>query len=196
MRVLAGNLLPRDGAVYLFEDAVGARDGTLLLERLLAEMDWRQEWLQVMGKRVAVPRLTAWYGDKGYRYSGIDHRPRRWCEPLPVLKDIAEACAGQVFNGVLLNFYRDGRDSVSWHSDNEAELGRHPVIASVSLGATRRFVLKHRGDGARVVLDLGHGGCLVMAGATQEHWVHSIAKSRRAVGARVNLTFRKIVATA
>lgn len=189
---MAVNLLPRDGAVNLFENAVDTGEGQLLLERLLAEVDWRQEWLQVMGKRIAVPRLTAWYGDEGYRYSGIDHAPRRWSEPLLKLKNIAEACAGEAFNGVLLNLYRDGRDSVSWHADDEAELGRHPVIASVSLGGTRRFVLKHRGDGTRVALDLGDGCCLVMAGATQEYWVHCVPKTRCGVQPRVNLTFRAI----
>ncbi len=191
---MATNLLPRDGCVYLYEDAVAANGSDVLLDRLLAEIDWRQEKIRVLGKAVAVPRLTAWVGDKGYRYSGIDHKARPWPGLLTALKQVAEACAERSFNGVLLNLYRDGRDSVSWHADDEASLGRQPVIASISLGGTRRFVLKHRRDGTRVVLALGHGSCLVMAGATQECWVHSVPKTRRPVAPRVNLTFRNMVA--
>ncbi|MHA1571709.1 MAG: alpha-ketoglutarate-dependent dioxygenase AlkB family protein, partial [Alphaproteobacteria bacterium] len=154
------------------------------------------ERLRVLGKSVAVPRLTAWVGDEGYRYSGVDHEARPWPASLRGLKRVAETCANQSFNGVLLNLYRDGTDSVSWHADNEASLGRQPVIASISLGGTRRFVLKHRQDGTRVVLALAHGSCLVMAGATQDRWVHSVPKTSRLVAPRVNLTFRKMVGPA
>ncbi len=190
---MATNLLPRDGVALLHEHAINRRDADLLLERLLVEIDWQQEWLTIMGRRVAVPRLTAWYGDMGYRYSGIDHAPRSWTELLLTLRQVAEVHADHSFNGVLLNRYRDGRDSVSWHADNEVSLGRRPVIASLTLGGTRRFVLKHRG-GERVALDLGHGSCLVMAGDTQHYWRHSIPKSRRPKAARVNLTFRAVLA--
>lgn len=108
----------------------------------------------------------------------------------PRAEGVAEGLAGQRFNSVLLNLYRDGRDSVSWHADNEPGLGRNPVIASLSLGATRRFQLKHRRSKERVRVDLTHGSCLVMAGATQHHWLHQIPKTARPVGPRINLTFR------
>ena len=120
--------------------------------------------------------------------------PAAWTPPLLELKRCAEAHAGQAFNSVLLNLYRDGRDSVSWHADNEPGLGRNPVIASLSLGATRRFQLKHRGSDARVALDLAHGSCLIMAGATQHHWLHQLPKTARPVGPRINLTFRRMAA--
>jgi alkylated DNA repair dioxygenase AlkB len=142
---------------------------------------------------VPIPRLTAWHGEAGYVYSGIAMQPAAWTPALLEIKRCAEHHAGQGFNSVLLNLYRDGRDSVSWHADNEPGLGRDPVIASLSLGATRRFQLKHRRNGLRVAIDLEHGSCLVMAGATQHHWLHQLPKTARPVGPRVNLTFRRMM---
>jgi alkylated DNA repair dioxygenase AlkB len=188
----AQNLLARDGAAWLIERALAAPAADRLLETLLAAIDWRQETATIMGRRVPIPRLTAWHGEAGYVYSGIKMSPMPWNAPLLELKAAAEACAGQAFNSVLLNLYRDGRDSVSWHADNEPGLGRDPVIASISLGATRRFQLKHRRSGERVALDLAHGSCLVMAGATQHHWLHQLPKTRHPVGPRMNLTFRSM----
>jgi alkylated DNA repair dioxygenase AlkB len=147
-----------------------------------------------MGRRLPIPRLTAWHGQAGYVYSGIRMAPAPWTPPLLELKDIAEALAGQPFNSVLLNLYRHGRDSVSWHADNEPGLGRNPVIASISLGAERRFQLKHRRTGERLSVDLAHGSCLIMAGATQHHWLHQLPKIAQPVGPRINLTFRAMTA--
>jgi alkylated DNA repair dioxygenase AlkB len=113
-----------------------------------------------------------------------------WNGPLLEIKAVAEACASVPFNSVLLNLYRDGRDSVSWHADNEPGLGRNPVIASISLGALRRFQMKHRSSSRRLALELPHGSCLVMAGSTQHHWLHQVPKTARPVGPRINLTFR------
>jgi alkylated DNA repair dioxygenase AlkB len=186
------SLLPHDGDVWLVADAVPAAAADRLLEALLAGTDWRQEEATVMGRRLPIPRLTAWHGEKGYVYSGIRLAPAPWTPPLLELKAIAEALAAQAFNSVLLNLYRDGRDSVSWHADNEPGLGRNPVIASLSLGAVRRFQLRHRRTRERVDLDLPHGSCLVMAGATQHHWLHQIPKTARPVGPRLNLTFRRM----
>jgi alkylated DNA repair dioxygenase AlkB len=183
-------LLPCDGIVWLCQDALGEAAAWRLFEELMALTPWRQEVATLMGRRVPIPRLTAWHGAAGYVYSGIEMAPAPWNEPLLETKAVAEACAGQAFNSVLLNLYRDGRDSVSWHADNEPGLGRDPVIASVSLGATRRFQMKHRRREARVALDLRSGSCLVMAGATQHHWLHQVPKTSRPVGPRINLTFR------
>jgi alkylated DNA repair dioxygenase AlkB len=185
------NLVPGDGIVRLLPAAVPGAAATL--ERLLAEVDWRQEEARIMGRTVALPRLTAWYGDAGYRYSGIDNPPRPWLPLLLELKGIAETLAGARFNCVLLNLYRDGRDGMGWHSDDERSLGSDPVIASLSFGATRRFRLKHktRPDLA-IALDLPPGSCLVMAGSLQHHWRHALPKTARPVGPRVNLTFRLI----
>jgi alkylated DNA repair dioxygenase AlkB len=145
-----------------------------------------------MGRRIPIPRLTAWHGAAGYVYSGIRLTPAPWTPPLLELKALAERLAGQSFNSVLLNLYRDGRDSVSWHADNEPGLGRDPVIASLSLGAVRRFQLKHRRLPERLTLDLPHGSCLIMAGATQHHWLHQLPKTKAPVGPRINLTFRRM----
>jgi alkylated DNA repair dioxygenase AlkB len=186
------NLLPCDGEVWSFERAIEAHDADRLFHDLHASIAWRQETATIMGRRVRVPRLTAWHGEAGYVYSGIRMSPMPWNAPLLELKAAAEACAGHAFNSVLLNLYRDGRDSVSWHADNEPGLGRNPVIASLSLGATRRFQLKHRQSGERVAIDLAHGSCLVMAGATQHHWLHQLPKTARPVGPRINLTFRSM----
>jgi alkylated DNA repair dioxygenase AlkB len=186
------NLLPCDGEVFLVEQAIGERDAGRLLEDLAGSIAWRQEIATIMGRRVPIPRLTAWHGETGYVYSGIAMEPAAWTPPLLELKRCAEAHAGRPFNSVLLNLYRDGRDSVGWHADNEPGLGRNPVIASLSLGATRRFQLKHRQRDERIAIDLAHGSCLVMAGATQHHWLHQVPKTARAVGPRINLTFRRM----
>ena len=189
-RARRANLLPCDGIVRLHEDALAEADAARLFEQLMALTEWRHEIATVMGRRVPIPRLTAWHGAAGYVYSGIRMTPAPWNPPLLEIKAVAEACAGQAFNSVLLNLYRDGRDSVSWHSDNEPGLGRNPVIASVSLGATRRFQMKHRERDERLALDLPAGSCLVMARATQHHWLHQVPKTSRPVCPRINLTFR------
>jgi alkylated DNA repair dioxygenase AlkB len=186
------NLLPCDGEVFWFEHAIQERDADRLLEDLAGSIAWRQEIATIMGRRVPIPRLTAWHGEAGYVYSGIAMQPAAWTPPLLELKRCAEAHAGQAFNSVLLNLYRDGRDSVGWHADNEPGLGRNPVIASLSLGATRRFQLKHRTRNERIAIDLSHGSCLIMAGATQHHWLHQLPKTARSVGPRINLTFRSM----
>jgi alkylated DNA repair dioxygenase AlkB len=186
------NLLPCDGAVFLYPDALPQAAADRLFAELRGAIEWRQEVATLMGRRVAIPRLTAWHGAAGYVYSGIRMTPAPWTPPLLELKALAEALAGQPFDSVLLNLYRDGRDSVSWHADNEPGLGRDPVIASLSLGAVRRFQLRHRRGPERLTLDLPHGSCLIMAGATQHHWLHQLPKTARPVGPRINLTFRRM----
>ena len=186
------NLLPCDGAVFLYPDALPQAEADRLFAELRGGIEWRQEVASLMGRRVTIPRLTAWHGATGYVYSGIRLTPAPWTPPLLALKALAEGLAGQIFNSVLLNLYRDGRDSVSWHADNEPGLGRDPVIASLSLGAVRRFQLKHRRLPERLTLDLPHGSCLIMAGATQHHWLHQLPKTARDVGPRINLTFRSM----
>lgn len=170
-------------------------DGTLAA--LVAETPWRQDHALIFGRRVALPRLTAWYGDPGagYSYSGISMAPTPWTPLLAGLKARSEALAGTPFNSALLNYYRDGRDSVGWHADAEPELGRNPVIASWSLGATRRFEFRPRrpATGPIRAIALGHGSCLVMAGAVQHLWHHRLPRAPRIVEPRVNITFRRIV---
>ena len=174
-----------------------------LLATLLAEIAWQQKSIKLFGKTIPQPRLVAWYGDPGasYTYSGLTWEPLDWTDGLRSLKSLVEAAAGEYlgnnpqFNSVLLNLYRDGQDSMGWHSDDEPELGRNPVIASLSLGAQRRFALQHkRRKELKQKLDLSHGSLLVMAGETQHHWRHQVAKTTRVKEPRVNLTFRYVKA--
>lgn len=162
--------------------------------RLVSETPWQQPELFIHGRYHRTPRLTAWYGDAEarYRYSGQTHEPLPW---TPLLEDIRQrvvAAVGQPLNAVLLNYYRDGQDSMGWHSDAEGELGRNPLIASLNLGGSRRFDLRRVGS-SRIEhsLTLEHGSLLVMSGPTQHHWQHQVAKTRYAAP-RVNLTFRLI----
>lgn len=186
-----GNLLPSDGEAFLIADAIAPANADRLFAALLQAIAWRAETALVMGRRIALPRLTAWYGEAGYTYSGIQNTPAPWIPDLLALKTVAERCAGAGFNSVLCNLYRDGQDSVSWHADDEPAMGERPVIASISLGAVRRFQLRHKVQRAlRVAVELPHGSCLVMAGATQRHWLHQLPKTARPIGPRINLTFR------
>lgn len=161
-------------------------------------MAWRQERIRVYGREHAVPRLTAWYGDRGatYTYSGIRHEPQPWSPTLVAMRERIEAAAGARFNSVLLNRYRTGADSNGWHADDEPELGPAPVIASVSLGAARRFALRRRGETRRLVtLVLEHGSLLIMSGRSQQEYQHTVPKEARVAGERINLTFRLVAAT-
>ena len=166
------------------------------LAGLLAETPWEQGEITVFGQRRPIPRLEAWYGDPGraYTYSGRRLEPLPWTERLAELRDRCAEAAEAAFDSVLVNRYRDGDDAVGWHADDEPELGRQPVIGSLSLGATRRFRLRRR-DGCHdpFAIDLEHGDLLVMRGSTQELWEHCRTRTARPVGERVNLTFRRIV---
>ena len=185
-----------DGEMILYRNVFIASESAMLFQTLYQDSDWQQHVLTICGRAVAAPRLSAWYGDLGavYRYSGLSLEPLPWTPTLREIKEKAERLAATRFNSVLLNLYRDGRDSMGWHSDAEPELGRNPVIASVSLGATRRFLLRHKKQRNEVVtLMLEAGSVLIMAGATQHYWQHQLPKTRQAVGPRINLTFRVIV---
>lgn len=190
------NILDVDGDVRLYDHFFSISESDILFKQLIKEVQWRQESVKLYGKTFQIPRLTAWYGDEGksYTYSGIKMEPVIWLPVLLKIKHKIELFTKTNFNSVLINLYRNGNDSVAWHSDDEVELGINPVIGSVSLGATRQFVLKHkfRNDLANVKIHLGHGSYLVMSNETQHYWLHQIPKTRREVGTRINLTFRKI----
>ena len=160
------------------------------------EIAWRHEPIVLWGKAHMQPRLTAWYGDAGtdYSYSGLSMAPLPWSPRLAAIKAEIESFCGERFNSVLANLYRDHRDSVGWHSDDERELGPQPFIASLSLGEIRTFKLKHKerkGEKPRV-LELGNGSLLLMGGDTQRCWLHAVEKENQARGPRINLTFRLI----
>lgn len=167
-----------------------------LFDALYKAVDWRQEEILLFGKRVAQPRLTAWHGDSDahYRYSGLPLRPVPWTEILLQIRQRVEEATQTRYNSVLLNLYRDGKDSMGWHSDDEPELGTEPTIASLSFGATRVFQLKpKKRAGAKIMsLELNPGSLLVMRGATQSHFVHAVPKDRHIGTPRINLTFRMI----
>ena len=166
-----------------------------LFARLRREIAWECHRIRIFGREVDSPRLSCWIGDPDavYVYSRTRFAPHPWPASLMPLRERLAEELGVAFNSVLANLYRDGRDRMGWHSDDEPELGLHPVIASISLGATRRFSLKPRAGGASRALDLPHGSLLVMAGDTQAAWRHALAGTARAVEARINLTFRRII---
>lgn len=170
---------------------------SVLQAALQAGVPWETHRIRLFGRELASPRLSCWIGDPGasYRYSGTLFQPRPWPAVLLPIRERLAHELGVDFNSVLANLYRDGRDAMGWHGDDERELGRRPVIASLSLGARRRFVFRRRDDpSARQVLELPHGSLLVMAGDTQRLYRHALPRTARPVAARINLTFRRIVA--
>ena len=184
-----------DGAVELWPRIGTDSEVDRWYAALRDEIDWSTEHVTIFGERRLVPRLVAWHGDPGasYRYSGTTHEPRAWTPVLSELRARIAALVETPFNSVLLNLYRDGADGMGWHADDEAELGRDPVIASVSLGQVRRFRLRHRRRAEdRLDIELPHGSLLLMWGALQHHWLHALPKTRRPCAARINLTWRRI----
>jgi alkylated DNA repair dioxygenase AlkB len=184
-----------DGEARYWPNAFEPAEATRLFAALRRGIDWRAEEILMFGRRVPVPRLVAWHGDAAaaYTYSGTTHEPLPWTAELASIRERATGLTGARFNAVLLNLYRDGRDGMGWHADDEPELGRDPVIASVSFGATRRFCLRHRRRrDQRLDLPLAHGSLLCMSGTTQHHWVHALPKTAAPVGERINLTFRLV----
>jgi alkylated DNA repair dioxygenase AlkB len=187
-------LVMPDAEVRLYSPVFSAAHHHQLFRTLQNTIPWQQHMIRVYGRELSAPRLSAWYGDPGavYSYSGLRLQPLDWSPPLLEIKTIVEQHAEILFNSVLLNLYRDGRDSVGWHSDAEPELGAHPVIASVSLGAVRRFVFQHKKTGQQYSLDPPPGSLLLMSGPTQHFWRHQLPKTHRVVGPRINLSFRVI----
>lgn len=164
-------------------------------QSLKEETPWQQDNITVFGKTYAQPRLTALYGNnsKPYSYSKLVMAPHKFTPQLLEIKNKVETCTGVVFTTCLLNLYRNGQDSNGWHADNEKELGKNPIIASVTLGQERFFHLKHRKDkNLKQKILLQHGSLLLMKGATQEHWLHQVPKTAKVIDERINLTFRII----
>jgi alkylated DNA repair dioxygenase AlkB len=183
------------GEVAFYPAFFPAEDADRLLQELLATTARRQESLKLYGKPIDIPRLTAWYGDEGtgYTYSGIVNDPLPWTAVLREVKRAVEVPSGVTFNSVLLNRYRTGQDSVAWHSDDEQEFGKNPVIASVSFGGTRTFQFKHKKrKDLKASIELTHGSLLIMRAATQHNWLHQVPKTAKGVAERVNLTFRVV----
>jgi alkylated DNA repair dioxygenase AlkB len=163
----------------------------VLFEQLRAGLAWEQHEITLFGRTVPTPRLTAWVGDAPYAYSGVVNQPQPWPSALAELRDRLQAEVGCALNSCLANLYRDGSDSMGYHSDDEPELGPRPVIASISLGARRTFTLRHRASRQRWSWGLGEGDLLVMRDDAQSDYAHAVPKTTRPVGPRMNLTFRR-----
>ncbi|HRG17703.1 MAG TPA: alpha-ketoglutarate-dependent dioxygenase AlkB [Flavobacterium lutivivi] len=184
-----------DAQVSYVPAFIGFEEANELFEKLLLQVNWQQDDIIVFGKKYQQPRLTALYGNDGksYSYSSLTMFPNKWDSLLTYIKEKVEDFMKVKFTTVLLNYYRDGNDSNGWHADNEKELGKNPIIASVSFGAKRVFQMKHNSiKGQKFKIELEHGSLLIMKGTTQHFWKHQIPKSTRNVGPRINLTFRII----
>ena len=192
---LTATTLPLPGAQLRYRaDWLPVAAADALFAALASSIPWERHRLRLFGREIDAPRLSCWIGDPGaaYTYSRVRFEPRPWPPALATLRARLEIACAARFNSVLANLYRDGRDSMGWHSDDEPELGAEPLIASISLGGARRFRLRARDGGAGVELELAHGSLLLMAGATQRLYRHDLPKTRAAVAPRINLTFRHV----
>lgn len=189
------NILPYDGEAIYFESLIVPEVASAFLNLLIDNAGWRQDEIIMFGKRIVTSRKVAWYGDAGlpYTYSKTTRHALPWIKELLDIKTLVENICDQTFNSCLLNMYHDGSEGMGWHSDNEKELGDRPFIASLSLGAARRFVFRHKNTGEKSEILLANGSLLLMSGETQSHWVHSLPKSTKVKDVRVNLTYRNIV---
>ncbi|MFN0257301.1 alpha-ketoglutarate-dependent dioxygenase AlkB family protein [Pedobacter ureilyticus] len=182
-----------DGLLTYLPGLIEAGPGSLLMDQLVHSATWKQKSVQMYDKQVLTPRLSAWYADPDtYDYTHLRRStPNLWTPELLQLKSLVEPIAGVQFNSVLLNYYRDGNDSVAWHSDNEKALGTHPTIASLSFGQVRAFDIRCKADHRqKYSIRLEHGSLLIMKGNLQQEWEHRIAKSPKRMAPRLNLTFR------
>jgi alkylated DNA repair dioxygenase AlkB len=185
-----------DGCLHYAQQFLPQNQADTLLTELIADVPWQQAEIRLFGKKVLTPRLSCWMGDASavYRYSNTIFLPEPWLSSILALKNQLETVAGSSFNSVLLNYYRNGQDAMGWHSDDEPELGQQPVIASVSIGAERRFLLRKKTKNARSIgLPLAHGSLLLMQGDSQRKFQHALPRTALEKNARINLTFRKIL---
>ena len=189
------NLLPRDGIVSYYGVLFSSSDSNHYLDRLLHNIEWKNDEAVIYGKHFITKRKVAWYGDKDfeYSYSNITKRALNWTDELKALKQIAEEKTGETYNSCLLNLYHTGEEGMAWHSDGEKDLKPNGAIASMSFGAERKFSFKHKTDKTTISLILEHGSLLVMKGSTQTNWLHRLPPTTKTNLPRVNLTFRSIV---
>ncbi|MEM0578704.1 alpha-ketoglutarate-dependent dioxygenase AlkB family protein [Flavobacterium polysaccharolyticum] len=184
-----------DASIIYYPNFFSTEESDILFNTLQKEVPWQQDDIKVYGKVYPQPRLTALFGNEGksYSYSNITMHPHKWSPLLMSIKEKVEKTTEAIYSTVLLNYYRDGKDSNGWHADNEKELGTNPIIASLSFGAERMFQLKHNHlDNQKINLTLENGSLLLMKGTTQHFWTHQIPKTTKPIGPRINLTFRII----
>lgn len=186
------NLLPFDGEADYYGRVMEASVAAVYMERLLAGIEWRNDEAVIFGRHIVTRRKVAWYGDRAYpyTYSGIMREALPWTADLLALKALTEDLTGVGYNSCLLNLYHNGEEGMAWHSDDEKELAPGGAIASLSFGAERRFLFRHKGTKQIVETMLAPGSLLVMRGTTQQRWLHSLPKTARVTRPRVNLTFR------
>lgn len=189
------NWLPKDGTVNYFAKIFNQNEADYFTEKLLTNIEWRNDEAIIFGKKIITKRKVAWYGEKEfeYTYSKITKHALIWTTELLELKKKVEEKTGESFNSCLLNLYHSGNEGMAWHSDNEKNLKSNGSIASLSFGATRKFSFKHKKSKEKVSVFLEHGSLLVMKGETQRHWLHMLPTSKKIFGPRVNLTFRTII---
>ncbi|HSH92945.1 MAG TPA: alpha-ketoglutarate-dependent dioxygenase AlkB [Roseimicrobium sp.] len=192
----SANLLPCDGIVQYHGHILSPPGAQRYFEALLAGIPWKNDEAVIFGKRIVTARKVAWYGDArySYTYSGTTKQALPLTRELAELKEQVEHLSGTTFNSCLLNLYHDGSEGMAWHSDDEKELEKHSIIASVSLGAECKFSFKHKRTQETVSVILEHGSLLIMKDTTQTHWLHAIPKSKKITGPRINLTFRTMLA--
>lgn len=190
-------ILPLTDAVFEFyPNFFNQEEADLLFDKLMNETPWQQDDITIFGKKIAQPRLTCLFGNEGkpYSYSGLTMQPHTWNLTMMFIKEKVDKISEQNFTTVLANLYRNEKDSNGWHADNEKELGRNPIIASVSFGEERKFQLKHNTIlEAKINLNLNHGSLLLMKEGSQIHYKHQIPKATQLKNARINLTFRTIL---
>ena len=184
-----------DATLKYYPNFINPETATQLMAKFKQQIQWRQEQISIYGTTHNMPRLQAWYGDENthYQYSNLTLQPLAWHQDLLTLKQQCENASNQQFNSVLANLYRNGEDSMGRHSDDEPELGTQPVIASLSFGEQRNLDFYHKITKQKVRIPLEHGSLLIMSGNTQTHWQHGIAKTKKSLEARINLTYRYIL---
>jgi len=189
------NLLNTDGTVNYYGKIMSYDEANRYFDLLLQNISWENEHVIIFGKPIITKRKVAWYGDSNYlyAYSNTKKRALAWTEELEELKGVVEDFTGAKFNSCLLNLYHDGNEGMGWHSDDEESMRKNNPIASLSFGAERKFLFKHKQTKQTVPIILEHGSCLVMKDDTQTNWLHSLPKSKKVTGARINLTFRSTV---
>jgi alkylated DNA repair dioxygenase AlkB len=189
------NLLHKDGTAHYYGKILPYREANRYFDLLLQNIQWKNDEANILGKHIVTKRKVAWYGnsDYSYAYSNTTKQALAWTRELSVLKRLVEEITGESFNSCLLNLYHNGNEGLGWHSDDEKSIGKYTPVASLSFGAERKFSFKHKQTKQTVSLVLGHGSLLVMKGATQTNWLHSLPKSNRITQARINLTFRMMV---
>ena len=189
------NLLPKDGTVHYYRKIFTVEQSEIYYVKLLNEINWQHDVVKIFGKEIITKRKVAFLGDEGisYKYSGKTKIAEKWLQFILEIKSTVEQISGEKFNACLLNYYHNGSEAMSWHSDNEKEILKHSAIASLSFGAERKFGFKHNFSKEEISLMLENGSLLIMKDETQIYWKHKLYTNAKITEPRINLTFRTIV---